>query len=89
MKNLTIVPDETTRSSSAEKSITVLLSSLGSVGQSVAEIRNQFGTGHGKIAEYVGLQKRHARLVIGAIVTVANFLCDSHLVTANPSETSN
>lgn len=33
--------------------------------QGVAELRNHYGTGHGKAAGTKGLQPRHAKLAVG------------------------
>jgi hypothetical protein len=78
IKNLNIVPEEVAALSQAEKTITVLLNNLGSIGNQLAEMRNQFGTGHGKSPDYVGLQRRHAKLAIGAAATLAVFLYECH-----------
>jgi hypothetical protein len=55
-----------------------LISNLGMVGISVAELRNRFGTGHGKEAGTTGLSPRHARLAVGAASTLAVFLMETH-----------
>jgi AbiJ-like protein/abortive infection Abi-like protein len=48
IKTLTIVPPDIASQSHAEKTITVLLNNLGSIGHHLAEIRNQFGTGRAR-----------------------------------------
>ena len=42
------------------------------------ELRNKYGSGHGKSSSYKGLQERHAKLAIGASITLVNFLWDSN-----------
>lgn len=78
IKNLPIVPPVLAGQAPAEKTITVLLNNLGSIGQQLAELRNQFGTGHGRATAHVALPARHAKLAIGAAATLAVFLYESH-----------
>lgn len=86
VKNLAIIPAGIADHAQSEKTITVLLNNLGSVGQQLAEIRNHFGTGHGRSTDHIGLQKRHARLAIGAAATLAVFLYECH--EAEPGKVS-
>jgi hypothetical protein len=86
IKSLQVVPPGIVDQSQSEKTITVLLNNLGSIGQQLAEMRNQFGTGHGRTTGHVGLQKRHARLAIGAAATLAGFLYECH--EADPAKGS-
>jgi AbiJ-like protein/abortive infection Abi-like protein len=78
IRSLSIVPKGIAAQSQSEKTITVLLNNLGSVGHHLAEMRNQFGTGHGRPTDHVSLQKRHARLAVGAAATLAVFLYECH-----------
>ncbi len=73
-----VIPDNLVNSVGTGKTITVLLNNLGSIGQQLAELRNLYGTGHGKLTHHVGLEKRHARLAVGAATTLALFLYESH-----------
>ena len=45
----------------------------------MAELRNKFGTGHGKHPRSQALQPRHARLAVGASATLVTFLYDTHI----------
>lgn len=56
------------------------LSNLGSVVIGIAELRNLYGTGHGKGSGGGGVKPRHARLVVGAGVTLSRFLLETHEV---------
>jgi hypothetical protein len=78
IKSLSIVPPKLAGQPHAEKTITVLLNNLGSISHQLAELRNQFGTGHGRSTVHVGLPARHAKLAIGAAATLAVFLYESH-----------
>lgn len=80
IKCLPIVPPGVKESAHSEKSIRVLLNNLGSIGTQLAEIRNQFGTGHGKDKDHIGLQRHHAKLAVGAAATLASFLFDCHSI---------
>ncbi len=81
VKSLAIVPPELSSQVQSEKTVTVLLNNLGSIGHQLAELRNQFGTGHGRSTDHVGLPARHAKLAIGAAATLAVFLYESHEAT--------
>jgi hypothetical protein len=78
IKNLNVVPDDIAEMTQAKKTVTVLLNNLGSIGHQLAEVRNQFGTGHGKSSDHVGLQRRHAKLAVGTAATLAAFLYECH-----------
>ena len=78
VKGVAVVPAELANQQQLGKTITVLLNNLGSIGQQLAELRNQFGTGHGRSTDHVGLPKRHAKLAIGVAATLAVFLYECH-----------
>jgi AbiJ N-terminal domain 3/Abortive infection C-terminus len=78
VKSVEIVPPELSSQPQLEKTLTVLLNNLGSIGNQLAELRNQYGTGHGRSTDHVGLPARHAKLAIGAAATLAVFLYESH-----------
>src|SRR5699024_9837826 len=61
-----------------------LLGSLGQVANSLAELRNPYGSGHGKEKRYKGLSSRHARLAVGAALTLVTYLWDTY--TAKTSQ---
>lgn len=86
VKRLPIVPEGLPANAGAERTVAGLLSSLSAVAQQLAEMRNQFGTGHGKVADHVGLQTRHSRLAFAAASAVAVFLYDCHETHAHPAE---
>ena len=78
VRSVAVVPVELATQSQLEKTVTVLLNNLGSIGNQLAELRNQFGTGHGRSTDHVGLPARHAKLAIGAAATLAVFLYECH-----------
>lgn len=58
--------------------IKAILGNLKAIAQNVASLRNNYGSGHGKSSSFKGLQERHAKLAIGASITLVNFLWDSN-----------
>lgn len=58
-----------------------LLSNLATITSGIAELRNSYGTGHGKAASSKGLGPRHAKLAVGAASTLAVFLAETHRET--------
>lgn len=78
-KALKLAPDDIPESAKAAETIRVLLSNLGAVASGLAELRNPYGTGHGKGGSYSGLAPRHARLATSAAITLATFLYETNL----------
>lgn len=74
---LKIMPENIPDDVSEAKAMKKILGSLSVIVNSMAQLRNAYGSGHGKSASYKGLQERHARLAIGSSVTLVNFLWDS------------
>lgn len=77
-KALALVPDNIPNSVKGAETIRRLLGSLGAVAQGLGELRNLYGTGHGKSGKTKGLTSRHARLAVGAASTLATFLFETH-----------
>jgi hypothetical protein len=77
-KELELTPDDIPEKSKAADTIKRLLSNLATITHGVAELRNHYGTGHGKAAGSKGLQSRHAKLAVGAASTLAVFLAETH-----------
>lgn len=57
----------------AESSIKQILGGLASAVQGIAELRNSYGTGHGKEAEFKGLESKYAKLIVGAVSELSIF----------------
>ncbi|MEO2090489.1 MAG: abortive infection family protein, partial [Gemmataceae bacterium] len=85
MKELKLVPDQVSATTKGADAIHKLLMNLASVANGMAEVRNLYGTGHGKSATTKGLQPRHARLAIGAASTLAVFLFETYQAQTRPS----
>lgn len=78
LKELHLVPDAVDDASRGKKAVTRILQNLGQVGNNIAELRNLYGTGHGKSHTAKGLQPRHAKLAIGSAATLVTFLFETH-----------
>jgi len=75
---LKLTPDDIPDAAKAAGTIRRLLSNLATVTQGLAELRNLYGTGHGKSATSKGLTSRHAKLAAGAATALAVFLFETH-----------
>lgn len=75
---LGLVPDNIPNSVKGAEIIRRLLSNLGNIAQGLGELRNLYGTGHGKAGKSKGLSARHARLAVGAASTLVTFLFETH-----------
>lgn len=69
----TNISDET----KAAKPLKKIISSLSSLIQGIAEVRNEYGSGHGRGIRFNGLQPRHAKLAVGAASTLAIYLLET------------
>lgn len=78
-KELKLDPDGMPESTKALDSIKPLLGSLGTIAHMTAELRGQFGTGHGKHANTKGLGPRHARLAVGSAASLGIFLYETFI----------
>lgn len=79
-KELSLTPADIPHEAKAAETIKRLLSNLATITLGIAELRNQYGTGHGKEATSRGLDSRHAKLAVGAASTLAVFLIETHRV---------
>lgn len=79
-KLLKLTPEDIPNEVKAAASIKQILGSLSSVVQGIGEIRNEYGSGHGKDGKFKGLQPRHAKLAVGSASTLAIYLLETHEV---------
>lgn len=77
-KQLRLTPEDIPDRAKAVATIRRLLSNLATITNGIAELRNSYGTGHGKRATARGLGPRHAKLAVGAASTLAVFLAETH-----------
>lgn len=86
LKTLKLVPDDIPDAAKGNKIIKRLLQNIGTVGVGIAELRNLYGTGHGKNGDARGLTARHAKLAVGSAATLVTFLFETHQETKNNIE---
>jgi hypothetical protein len=77
-KQLGLLPEDVPDSARGAQTVRVLLSNLGTIAQGLGELRNLYGTGHGRSGRSRGLSTRHARLAVGAASTLAMFLLETY-----------
>ena len=78
-KELSLLPDSIPDHAKGSDIIRRMLSNLNQVSQGIAELRNLYGSGHGRNGRFTGLQPRHAKLAVGAAATLGTFLMETHL----------
>lgn len=78
-KELGLLPENIPEHAKGSEVIRRMLSSLNQVSQGIAELRNLYGTGHGRDGRFIGLKPRHAKLAVGAAATLGTFLLETHL----------
>ncbi len=79
-KELKLTPEDIPDEAKVAETIKHLLNSLATITQGLAELRNRYGTGHGKESKSKGLESRHAKLAVGASATLSTFLIETHIV---------
>lgn len=77
-KALKLVPDDVDEKIKGADHIKVLLSNLGQIVVKIAELRNLYGTGHGREGGKSALKSRHARLVANAGIALSTFLIENY-----------
>jgi hypothetical protein len=75
---LKLLPDNIPQDTKARGTITRILGNLANIGQGMAELRNSYGSGHGKDGKFKGLSPRHARLSVGACTTAVISLWETY-----------
>jgi len=77
-KILELTPKDIPDEKRASMTIKTILGSLSAVVHGICELRNDYGSGHGKDHKFVGLGSRHAKLAAGAASTLGIFLLETH-----------
>jgi len=77
-KMLKLTPKDIDDEVKAVNTIRSILKSLSTVVQGICELRNDYGSGHGRGSEFKGLGSRHAKLAVGAATILAVFLLETH-----------
>lgn len=75
---LDLLPNNVNNSIQGSDTIKRLLGNLSSIPSGLAELRNPYGTGHGKSNSFVSLEPRHARLAVGTATSLCWFLWETY-----------
>lgn len=78
LKLLNLTPKNIPDSGPVSENIKAVLGNLRGITTKLAEIRNPYGSGHGKSASFTGLEIRHAKLAVGCSITFVTFLWDTY-----------
>lgn len=78
LENLNLLPSNVQSTDRGADAIRAVLGNLRAIPTKLAEIRNPFGSGHGKSASFQGLEIRHAKLAVGRSVTFVDFIWSSY-----------
>jgi hypothetical protein len=81
---LRLTPEDVADDARGAASIRQVLGNLGGMVSGIAELRNHYGTGHGKPLGHGGLGPRHARLAVGAASTLTAFLFETFEQRSHP-----
>lgn len=79
-KVLKLTPEDIPDDAKASATIKNILGSLSAIVHGIAELRNSYGSGHGRHAKFKGLAPRHAKLAVGAASTLAAFLLETNKI---------
>ena len=74
MSALSLLPANIHETDQGADAIKAVLGNLRAIPTKLAEIRNPFGSGHGKSASFQGLEERHAKLAVGSSITFVDFI---------------
>lgn len=80
-QTLEILPDDIDDRVKGAGYIKRLLANLKGIVRGMSEVRNLYGSGHGRDGRSSSLKPRHAKLAVGAATTLAVFLYETHLET--------
>lgn len=75
---LNLLPNNVDNSVQGAETIRRILGNLVSLPHGLAELRNPYGTGHGRSNSFVALTPKHARLAVGAATSACWFLWETY-----------
>lgn len=86
VKALKLTRDDIPDSAKGADIVRTLLSNLSAITRGMNELRNLYGTGHGRDGRHRGLEPRHARLAVTAAAALVVFLSDTYCERALSGE---
>lgn len=78
MDALNLLPASVQATDQGADAIKAVLGNLRAIPSKLAEIRNPFGSGHGKSTSFQGLEERHAKLAVGSSITFVDFIWSTY-----------
>ena len=78
MEGLKLLPDDISDSAKGADAIRKTLRALSTLMQGIVEVRNLYGTGHGKGSKHKGTQPRNARLAVASAATFVEFIVETY-----------
>ena len=78
LKALDLLPENVKPTDRGADAISALLGNLRAIPTKLSELRNAFGSGHGKNASFKGLEVRHAKLAVGSSITFVDFIWSTY-----------
>lgn len=78
MDALNLLPANVQETDQSADAVKAVLGNLRAIPSKLAEIRNPFGSGHGKSASFQGLEERHAKLAVGSSITFVDFIWSTY-----------
>lgn len=78
MDALNLLPASIQATDQGADAVKAVLGNLRAIPSKLAEIRNPFGSGHGKSASFQGLEERHAKLAVGSSITFVDFIWSTY-----------
>lgn len=77
-KQLRLVPAGIPNEAKGAEAVRLILQNFGTITKYLAELRNDYGSGHGRDGSHRGLEPRHARLAVGAAVVFIDFVTETY-----------
>lgn len=78
LRALNLLPSGVKSTDRGADAIKAILGNLRAIPSKLAELRNPFGSGHGKSASFQGLEVRHAKLAVGSSITFVDFVWNTY-----------
>ncbi|MEM9349629.1 MAG: abortive infection family protein [Pseudomonadota bacterium] len=78
-RELALVPEGVPAEAKGADQIKRTLQNLASITHGIASLRGLYGSGHGRGAQHVGLQPRHARLAAASAIAFVDFVTETYL----------
>lgn len=78
LKLLELTPKQVDFKEEGSDNIKKLLGNLKSIPNNLSNLRNTYGSGHGKSKNFKSLEQRHAKLAVGASLTFVGFIWDTY-----------